>query len=203
MHLLNQISILKRLWMIHQPSRASKVCNKRLDLNKQDIFTPINKHFKKEPLPIMTWILIIILDIMRLLNNSSISQANYHKISLLLKCHLFYKKISYHILMRLTWPKPHRKSLIFLKDSIRRDMNVSKMSKEFQNIANNIHLNWSYRLQLLATLTTSAVDASFGKDFILNRVLSHSFKKHAPQALHDTDLIWKINHKLRKRNVSK
>ena len=45
-----------------------------------------------------------------------------------------------------------------------------------------------------------AFATSFDKDTLVSKVLT-SLKKQ--RALHDTDLIWKINHKLRKRNVNK
>ena len=48
-----------------------------------------------------------------------------------------------------------------------------------------------------------AVSQQFGKEFIKDRILLHSLKKNTPEGLLDTDLIWKVNHKLRKKGVSK
>ena len=60
-----------------------------------------------------------------------------------------------------------------------------------------------FRIQLFCSLTVKAVSHQFGKEFIRDRILLHSLKRNTPEGLHDTDLMWKVNHKLRKKAASK
>lgn len=66
-----------------------------------------------------------------------------------------------------------------------------------------IYVSMLYRVNLLCSLTVKALSTAFSKEVIKDRVLLESFKRNTPPALYDTDLLWKVNHKLRKKNASK
>ena len=58
-------------------------------------------------------------------------------------------------------------------------------------------------IHLFCMMTVRALDATFGKEEIRELVLHQSLKRNTPSALYDTDLLWKVNHKLKKKVVSK